>query len=444
MEQIEMKQSKVFPLVLRMGLPMMLSMLVNSLYNIVDSYFVAKINEEAMTALSLVYPIQNVVTAVSVGFGIGINATIAYFLGANERKKADHAASLGMLLNGAHGALLMVFCFLFMPHFLSWFTKNSMIYDQALLYSNYVFACCIPITIAIGYEKIFQAVGRMEVSMICMMIGFVTNIVLDPLFIFGIGFFPKWGIMGAAVATDIGQIATLLGYLVFYVVRPIPVSITRNCMKPTKEMCARLYKIGLPATLNMALPSVQISVLNGMLSAFSGSYVLVLGAYYKLQTFLYLTANGVVQGMRPIIGYNYGAGEKERVKKIFSVTLLIIVTFMAAGTILSLSIPSALIGIFTENPDTIAIGATALRIISIGFIVSSLSVTASGALEGLSRGTESLVITFLRYIGVMLPLAGILCRLCGAVGCFAAFAVTEWFVGIVAYVIYQYTYRKIM
>ena len=444
MEQIEMKQSKVFPLVLRMGLPMMLSMLVNSLYNIVDSYFVAKINEEAMTALSLVYPIQNVVTAVSVGFGIGINATIAYFLGANERKKADHAASLGMLLNGTHGALLMVFCFLFMPHFLSWFTKNSMIYDQALLYSNYVFACCIPITIAIGYEKIFQAVGRMEVSMICMMIGFVTNIVLDPLFIFGIGFFPKWGIMGAAVATDIGQIATLLGYLVFYVVRPIPVSITRNCMKPTKEMCARLYKIGLPATLNMALPSVQISVLNGMLAAFSGSYVLVLGAYYKLQTFLYLTANGVVQGMRPIIGYNYGAGEKERVKKIFSVTLLIIVTFMAAGTILSLSIPSALIGIFTENPDTIAIGATALRIISIGFIVSSFSVTASGALEGLSRGTESLVITFLRYIGVMLPLAGILCHLCGAVGCFAAFAVTEWFVGIVAYVIYQYTYRKIM
>lgn len=437
MNQSFMKEKPVFPLVLSMALPMTISMLVNALYNIVDSYFVARISEEAMTALSLVYPVQNIVNAVTVGFGIGINAVIAFYLGAKEEHKANRAASFGMLCNVIHGVLLTVGCIGIMPFFLGMFTKDTTVIQNGLSYSHIVFAFSIPISISISFEKIFQAVGRMKVSMLCMILGCVTNIILDPVFIFGLGPVPALGIQGAAIATGIGQVVTLAGYLIFYATSPIPVKITIKDMRWEKSLAGRLYAIGLPATLNLALPSLQVSVLNRILAAYSASYVLVLGAYYKLQTFLYLTANGVVQGMRPLVGYNYGAGEWKRVQKIFKSALSIIVTVMALGTILCMWIPQNLIGLFTENAETIRIGCRALRIISIGFAVSSVSVTVSGALEGLGKGKESLVISMLRYILVMLLLAVVFSRFWQADGVWHAFWVTEGIVAVISYFMYH-------
>lgn len=437
MNQSFMKEKPVFPLVLSMALPMTISMLVNALYNIVDSYFVAKISEEAMTALSLVYPVQNIVNAVTVGFGIGINAVIAFYLGAKEEHKANRAASFGMLCNVIHGVLLTVGCIGIMPFFLSMFTKDTTVIQNGLSYSHIVFAFSIPISISISFEKIFQAVGRMKVSMLCMILGCVTNIILDPVFIFGLGPVPALGIQGAAIATGIGQVVTLAGYLIFYATSPIPVKITVKDMRWEKGLAGRLYAIGLPATLNLALPSLQVSVLNRILSAYSASYVLVLGAYYKLQTFLYLTANGVVQGMRPLVGYNYGAGEWKRVQKIFKSALGIIVTVMALGTILCMWMPQNLIGLFTENAETIRIGCRALRIISIGFAVSSVSVTVSGALEGLGKGKESLVLSMLRYILVMLLLAVVFSHFWQADGVWHAFWVTEGIVAVISYFMYH-------
>lgn len=437
MNQSFMKEKPVFPLVLSMALPMTISMLVNALYNIVDSYFVAKISEEAMTALSLVYPVQNIVNAVTVGFGIGINAVIAFYLGAKEEHKANRAASFGMLCNVIHGVLLTVGCIGIMPFFLSMFTKDTTVIQNGLSYSHIVFAFSIPISISISFEKIFQAVGRMKVSMLCMILGCVTNIILDPVFIFGLGPVLALGIQGAAIATGIGQVVTLAGYLIFYATSPIPVKITVKDMRWEKGLAGRLYAIGLPATLNLALPSLQVSVLNRILSAYSASYVLVLGAYYKLQTFLYLTANGVVQGMRPLVGYNYGAGEWKRVQKIFKSALGIIVTVMALGTILCMWMPQNLIGLFTENAETIRIGCRALRIISIGFAVSSVSVTVSGALEGLGKGKESLVLSMLRYILVMLLLAVVFSHFWQADGVWHAFWVTEGIVAVISYLMYH-------
>ena len=383
MNQNFMKEKPILPLVLSMALPMTISMLVNALYNIVDSYFVARISENAMTALSLVYPVQNIVTAVTVGFGIGINALIAFYLGAGNHKLADKSTSLGMICNVIHGVLLTVVCIGIMPKYLRLFTHDVDTINLGLKYSYIVFAFSIPIAISISFEKIFQAVGRMKVSMICMMIGCITNIILDPFFIFGIGFFPKLGITGAAIATVIGQIATLAGYILIYIIRPIPVKIKFKYMTPKKSIIKRLYSVGFPATLNLALPSLQVSVLNSILATYSAGYVLVLGAYYKLQTFLYLTANGVVQGMRPLISFNYGAGEKVRVRKIFQTALTIIMIVMTFGTVICLLVPNVLIGLFSGNAQTIIIGSTALRIISVGFIISSVSITVSGALEAL-------------------------------------------------------------
>lgn len=443
MDQTYMKERPILPLVIAMALPMTISMLVNALYNIVDSIFVARISENAMTALSLVYPIQNLINAVTVGFAIGINAVISFQLGAGNRQEADRAASLGVLLNAVHGLLLNVICILLLRPFLGLFSDNEEVISLGIRYATITLSFSIPIAISISFEKIFQAAGRMTVSMVSMLLGCITNIILDPIMIFGIGPVPAMGIQGAAIATGIGQVTSLVIYLIFYFCSSLPVSVRFSQMCPTRQLMVRLYSIGVPATLNLALPSLLVSVLNGILAAFSQSYVLVLGAYYKLQTFLYLTANGVVQGMRPLIGYNYGAGEKKRVSKIFSTALMLILGVMAIGTVLCLAIPGTLIGLFTSNPDTIRLGAQALRIISLGFLVSSISVTACGALEGLGKGGPSLMISLMRYLIVILPLALLLCRVfgIGPTGVWHAMWLTEMITAAASWFIYKKSVR---
>ena len=401
-----MKEKPVLPLLASMALPMVLSMLVNSLYNIVDSFFVAKISEEAMTALSLVYPVQNFINAIAIGFGVGINAQISFHLGAKNLRNANTAATHGMLFNIIHGIVITALCIPFMPVFLKMFTKEQEVITLGTQYSTIAFAFSVVIMVSLSFEKIFQAVGRMKITMISLLVGCISNIILDPLLIFGVGFFPKMGIKGAALATGLGQVFTVIVYLIAYA----------KC---------KLYMVGVPAILNIALPSVLISFLNQILSAFSESYVVVLGIYYKLQTFLYLPASGIVQGMRPLMGYNYGAGETKRVKKIFGLSLCLNGMIMLAGTIICFVASGPLMGLFTENPETVRLGTAALRIISIGFIPSAVSVTASGALEGLGKGTQSLVISLLRYIIVIIPAAYVLCFFAGAGVVWNAFWICE-------------------
>ena len=433
MNQTYMKEKKIFPLVMSMALPMMLSMAFNSLYNIVDSYFVAKLSEDAMTALSLVYPAQNLLTAVAVGFGVGVNAMISFYLGAQNQEKADKTATQGMVLGVLHGVLLMVLFLCGMNLFLGMFTKSDTVRALGMEYSNVVFLFSVIVTGGITLEKIFQAVGRMRATMVSMIAGVVTNIVLDPLLIFGIGPFPRMEIAGAALATGIGQVITLLVYLIYYVADPLPVKLHKKYLRPEGDICSKTYGIGIPATLNMALPS---------LAAYSGAYVLVLGVYYKLQTFIYLPSNGIIQGIRPLIGYNYGAGERKRVEQIYRLTLELTAGIMAAGTALCWLIPGGLIGLFTENPETITIGIMALHIISLGFILSAVSVTSSGALEALGQGMASMVISVMRYVAVIIPAAFVLSRLIGVNGVWWAFVCTESVTAMVAYVLYRKVWKR--
>lgn len=437
MNETFMKEKPVFPLILSMAIPMVVSMLVNSLYNIVDSFFVAQISEDAMTALSLVYPVQNFLNAVSIGFGVGLNAVIAFYLGAGDYKKADMAASQGITLSVVHSVILTIGSIAVMPVFLGMFTSSASILELGLQYSRIAFAFTPVIIFNLIFEKIFQAVGNMKVSMIGLMTGCVANIILDPILIFGLGPFPVMGIHGAALATGMGQALTLIYYLTVYIRRPIQVRIRRSCLRLTRQMAARLYAIGIPATLNLALPSVLISALNGILAAYSGVYILVLGIYYKLQTFLYLPANGFVQAMRPLIGYNYGAGEHKRVSQIYRIVLAMTSGIMLAGTVICLVIPGWLMGLFTHTPETVAAGETALRVISAGFLVSSVSVTSSGALEGLGKGTPSLIISLCRYLVLIIPAAFVLSRIFGPVGVWNAFWVAEAATALVSLVVYR-------
>ena len=274
-------------------------------------------------------------------------------------------------------------------------------------YSYIVFGFATVNMASLAFEKIFQSVGRMKVTMVALIVGCVGNIILDPLLIFGIGPFPAMGIAGAALATGIGQALSTGIYLVVYASTELPVRLRRACLKLDKELDTRLYSISI------------------LLAAFSGSYVVVLGIYYKLQTFLYLPANGIVQGMRPLISYNYGAGEHKRVRRLYQITLILSAAIMAAGTLGCLVASEPLMRLFTSTPETVEAGKVALRIICLGFVVSAISTTSSGALEGLGKGTQSLVISLCRYIVFIMPLAWVLCRQFGPVGVWNAFWATE-------------------
>ena len=442
MNQTYMKEQPVMKLILSMALPMVISMMVNSLYNIVDSFFIAKISEDAMTALSLVYPVQNLINAVMIGFGIGINAVISFYLGAQEHDTADRAATQGMLLGTLHGISFMILGIAVMKPFLQLFTENADIIDCGVRYSRIAFLFATAISWQLVFEKTFQAVGRMVESMTCMMSGAVINIILDPVLIFGLGPFPEMGIEGAALATGIGQTAAAFLYWLLYMLRPLPVKYRKKYLMPDLALWKRLYVIGIPASLNLALPSLLISVLNVILAAYGDIYVFILGVYYKLQTFLYLPANGIVQGMRPLSGYNYGAGEHGRVQKIFKNGLALVLLMMAAGTMICLAVPGQLMGLFTSNSTTVAAGSTALRVISLGFIASSVSVICSGSLEGLGKGVESLVISQCRYVVVILPVAFFASRIFGALGVWHGFWITELVTAVISYIVWMGCLKK--
>jgi putative MATE family efflux protein len=443
MDQSFMKTRKILPLVISMSLPMVVSMIVNSLYNIVDSFFVAKISEDAMTALSLVFPIQNLMAAVSIGFGVGANAVTAYFLGAQEKRQADGAASLSLLLSLLHAAILTVVLTLTAKSFLRQFTSDPLILRYGCQYAWIVLGASVVMQVELVYEKLFQAVGKMKVTMIGLSAGCLTNIILDPVMIFGLGPCPRMGIRGAAIATVIGQIVSLVIYLLLWRRGSLPLHLSLKLGWNYRHLWKRLYIIGIPAIFNQALPSLMITALNAILAAIAPVYVLILGVYYKLQTFIYLAANGIIQGVRPVAAYNYGAGEIGRLKKIFKTTLLLTAAVMAVGTLLCILIPQNLIGLFTSSSATIQAGACALRIICLGFIVSTVSVSGCGMLEGMGFGLQSLIISVLRYVAVILPAAFILSRFLGAAGVWNAFWLTELISAIAALFIVKTEMRKV-
>ncbi len=425
MDQTYMKEKPVAYLLITMGIPVIISMIAGALYNLVDSIFVAMISENAMTAISLVYPVQNLSHAAGVGFGVGINAMVSRRLGEGREDMANQTASQGIFLSAVHGIILTVLGIAIIPYFLRMFTGDEETISFGLTYFYNVCIFSTIDTMGMAYEKVYQSVGKMKISMAAVLIGCGVNVVLDPLFIFGLGPVPAMGIRGAAWATGIGQTASLLFYLMLNHIRPLNVKISIKDMCPSKDICLNMYSVGIAATLNMALTSLLITALNAILAPFSQVYILVLGVYYKLQTLLYQASSGVVQSMRPLIGYNYGAGEHERVKKIFRVALNIVGIIMIAGTLLGELVPGFLMGLFTQTPSTVDIGIEALRIISPGFILSALSVIASGAFEGLGMGFKSLKISLMRFVVVIIPVAFILSKVIGPTGVWHAFWIAE-------------------
>ena len=432
----KMAVAPVGKLIWQMSIPPLISMFLQYSYNLIDSAFVARLSENALTAVSLSFPITTLMNAASIWIGVGVNVLIAGYLGQKKQDEANATVTHGLLLAFGIGALLNLLALLIMKPYFRAFTNNEEIYQLSIAYMSVCSFMQIPNMVHIAIQKMIQATGNMVAPMWFQIAGVVVNFVFDPILIFGIGIFPAMGIEGAALATGIGQALTLTIYLVVYLARPIRVHIRRQYILPSKKMVIKLYSIGIPATLNLALPSLLISALNAILAAYSEVYILVLGIYYKLQTFVYLPANGIVQGMRPLIGYNYGAGEHQRVSQIFKIVLCMSGIIMVLGTVICLLIPGQLMGLFTHTEATIQAGETALRIIGAGFIVSAVSVTSSGALEGLGKGAPSLLISLCRYVVVIIPAAFLLSRFFGAVGVWNAFWITEAITAIISICVY--------
>lgn len=433
MQQDFMKTKPVLKLLVSMGVPMVLSMLIQSLYNIVDSIWVAKLGTDALTAVSLAYPMQNIVLSVSVGIGVGISSVISISLGAGDRERANRAASLGVLLTLIHCVVFVVFGLIVTKPFLKMFTDDAYILDEACKYTYTVVCVSFGNLLQIAIEKIFQAVGKMTVTMFLMASGCIVNIVLDPVFIFGWFGVPAMGVLGAAVATVIGQIVATILYIIVYLKTDIGVKISAKYIKADFALIKRIYGIGIPSSLMIAMPSVLVGILNGVLAKISAIYVAVFGLYFKLQTFIYMPASGLVQGMRPIVSYNYGAKMYKRVWKTIYCSLIIIAAIMFVGTIGSLLFPKEILSLFDADEELLKYGAQALRIIGCGFIVSTVGIVYSGVFEALGKGRQSLTVSLLRQFIITIPLGILLSFKLGAVGIWIAFPVSEAVGAVAAY-----------
>lgn len=420
-----MRQKPVFGLLISMSVPVVLSMFIQALYNIVDSIWVTRLGTDALTAVSLAFPMQNAIMSFGVGMGVGIGSVVSMHLGAGERGQADRAASMGVLLVLIHCVIFFAAGAVLTRPFVSMFTDDPRTLEWACDYTRIVMCLSFGELLQMCFEKIFQGVGRMKTTMVLMASGCIINIVLDPILIFGWFGLPALGVRGAAIATVIGQISAMLLYVGMLLTRDVGVHIRLRGMKPDAGVIGRIYQIGVPSSLMLAMPSVLTGILNGMLAAIDGVCVAVFGLYYKLQTLVNMPACGVIQGMRPIISYNYGAGEHARVRRTIACSLRIVAVIMLAGTIASLCFPAAILRIFDADADLMAGGIIALRLIGPSFVLSAAGVVASGVFEALGQGRDSLLISLLRQLVIIVPVGWALSRLLGAPGIWLAFPIAE-------------------
>ncbi len=331
-KQNPMGYKPIFPLLMTMAFPPMISMLIQSLYNIVDSIFVAKLGEEALTAVSLIYPLQNLSIAFSVGIGVAMNAFIARYLGEHNDKEASHIASQGMVMSILHSLLFVIIGLFFIQPFVAMFSNNPLVLKYGVQYGMIVITFTFGSFIHISIEKIFQATGNMIIPMNMQIVGALVNIILDPILIFGYFGLPALGVIGAAIATIIGQFAAC--FLSIYLLKKHSTHVQLSFLHfhLDFQVFKKLYSIAIPSGVMLCLPSVLVSILNGILASVSQSAVAFFGIYFKLQTFIYMPANGVIQGMRPLMSYNYGARQFDRMNKILKTSGFTIFAILLAGT----------------------------------------------------------------------------------------------------------------
>jgi len=409
----KMATMPVSKLLINMSIPLMVSLLIQSLYNIVDGIFVARLSENALTATSLAYPLQVVMITVSVGTAIGVNAELSRLLGEKNFNEVTRIAVTGLILTIASSVLFLFVGALFADQIASTLSKDAEISHLCGQYLHICMVFCSGIFIEMMFQRFLQASGRTFLSMISLVVGALTNIILDPILIFGYFGCPAMGIQGAATATVIGQwlgavIACLLNT---FLNREVKLSF--KDFKISKSAVAKIYLIGAPTMITNGMPSVMVAVMNAILMPFSPSAVAFFGVYYKLQNFLLMPINGLGQACLPIISYNYGTGNFSRIRKVFRYSIPAAIIISLIATVIFLAVPQALLGLFSAGEEMLAIGVPGLRIISTTFVFASVTVILGYASSGLGNSIILMIGTLIRQFAVLLPAAYLLATTLG-------------------------------
>ncbi len=391
-------------LLITMSLPMMISMLVQALYNIVDSIFVSRINEYALRAVSLAFPIQSLMIAVAVGTGVGINAFLSRTLGEKDFKKANTIA-----VNGIFIELVSYVIFVLVGIFVSrpFFASQTVIPEVREYGVVYLTVCCcasIGIFMQITFERLLQSTGRTMYTMVTQGVGAVINLILDPILIFGLFGLPGLGVAGAAAATVIGQIAAAVLAVVLNLKANRELHISFRGFRPDMGLIGNIYKVGVPSIVMQAIGSVMTYGMNLILEAF-GAAQTVFGVYFKLQSFIFMPIFGLNNGMVPIIAYNFGAGSRERVVKTIKSSIAYAVGIMLVGLAVMEAFPAQLIGLFNASPELLEIGVPALRIICLSFCFAGYCIVVGSVFQALGNGVYSMIVSIARQLCVLLPVA---------------------------------------
>ncbi|MBQ8559126.1 MAG: MATE family efflux transporter [Tyzzerella sp.] len=400
-------------LLISMSLPMIISMLVQALYNIVDSIFVAQLNEQALTAVSLAFPVQNLMVAVAAGTGVGINALLSKSLGEKKQEQANAIARNGIFLALLSCLVFAILGLIGSRLFFQVQTTDELIVEYGTQYMSVVTIASLGVFMQITFERLLQSTGKTIFNMITQGTGAIINIILDPILIFGWFGFPKMGVTGAAVATVVGQwVAALLG-IIFNHKFNKEINASMKGFRPCKETIGAVYKIGVPSIIMQSIGSVTTFAMNNILLMFNSTAATVFGVYFKLQSFVFMPVFGLTNGMIPIVAYNYGARNKKRIKDTLKLSIGIAVGIMLIGVIVFQMIPITLLRMFDASELMIEIGVPALRIISLSFIFAGYSIVCSAVFQALGNGVYSLIISIARQIVVIIPVAFIFAKLFG-------------------------------
>lgn len=392
-------------LLIKMSVPVMISMLVQALYNIVDSVFVAQIGEEALTGVTLAFPIQNLMIALSAGTGVGINALVSRRLGQKNKEGAGITAGNGLFLNIIHAIIFSIAGLLLVPAFFRAQTSDPEIIAYGTNYLRIVSVFSLGIFIQVTFERFLQSTGLTFYSMVCQSAGAVINIILDPIFIFGWFGLPAMGTAGAAWATVIGQFFSAFLGIYFHLKFNHEIKLSLKSFKPNWPIIKEIYAVGIPSMIMMSVGSLLNIVMNNILIAFSSTATAVYGVYFRLQSFVFMPVFGMNNGMVPIIGFNYGARKPDRIKETIALAIRYASIIMIVGFVIFQLFPDVLLGFFNASPQMIEIGRPALRIISIHFIAAGASIVLGSVFQAFGLGKYSLVISLVRQLVVLLPIA---------------------------------------
>ena len=397
-------------LLLSMAIPMMISMLVQALYNVVDSIFVARLSEDALTAVSVAFPLQSIMISVSVGFGVGINALLSRALGQKNLKRANDVAIQGLLLEMLSCFIMVLIGFFGVEAFMRSQTNIETIVQYGVTYLRICMTLSLGLFIQVTFERYLQATGRTIYSMIIQLTGAVINIIFDPILIFGLLGFPKMGIAGAAVATVFGQFVGAAIAVILNRKKNPEIKLHLLQARPDFHLQGEICKISIPSIVMASIGALTTYILDLLLFGFSSTAVAVYGAYFKLQSFIFMPVFGLNNGMVPIVAFNYGAQKPERIHKTFRIAMAYAVGIMLLGLLVFQLFPAALLALFDASPDMIAIGVPALRRISLCFVFAGICIISSSTCQALGYSIYGMLISIARQIVVLIPCAYLLSK----------------------------------